>query len=173
MTKDAGKFPILQYNESHQPRTYELCTDVGITTKLEYNEEGFLDLNYDLFCKQLWDNETPLFILEENKVLDTLLCLVLSASEKYSTFRSDIALQYSQAIPGLNPPVLSVMMHGPDLQKFSTSGQACEMLRDERNCYLKEIVSHKQCKSMKNEFHWMFKHHMVSIDYHEESSLGM
>ena len=172
MTTDAGKIPILQYNESHQPRTYELCTDVGIRTKLEYNDEGFLDLNYDLFCKQLWDNETPLFILEKNKVLDILLCLVLSASKKFSTLRSEIDLQYSQAVPGLNPPILSIMMHGPDLQKFSSSSQACEMLRDERNCYLKEIVSHKKCKSMKNEYHWMFKHHMVSEEYHEEPSMG-
>ena len=172
MTKDAGKLPILQYNEYHQPKTYDLCVDVGITTKLEYNEEGFLDLNYDLFCKQLWDNETPLFILEENKVLDTILCLVLSASEKYSALRSGIALQYSQAVPGLNPPVLSLMMHGPDLQKFSGSAQACEMLRDERNCYLKEVVTHTKCRSMKNEHHWMFKHHPVSEKHIEESSLG-
>ena len=85
---DSGSFHILQYNEYHQPKTYELCEEIGITTKLEYNEEGFLDLNYDIFCPQLWENETPLFILEENKVLDILLGLILSASLKYSSLRS-------------------------------------------------------------------------------------
>ena len=83
LMKGSSEVKILQYNEHRQPKVYELCESIGVATKLEYNSEGYLDLNYDLFCKELWDFETPLFILEENKVLDTLLGLILAASEKF------------------------------------------------------------------------------------------
>ena len=171
LSKDSGSIPILQYNESHHPKTYELCENIGFNTDLEYNDEGFLDLNYDLFCPQLWQNETPLFILAENKVLDILLGLVLSASLKYSSRRSQITQQYLQRKSGLNSPVFSTMMHGPDLQTFSNIAEDCNTTRDERKAAFKEIVTHKNCKSMINENHWMFNHHMDNDD--QKSSLDI
>ena len=158
MMKDSKNIAILQYNESHQPKVYELCKAIGITTKLEYNSEGYLDLNYDLFCEQLWDFDVPLYILEENKVFDVILGLLSSAAEKYSSSRAQISRQYLQSNPGLNPPILSVMMHGPDLQTYSGIAQHCDTKRDEHNAFLKKVVSHKNCKSMRNDHHWMYKH---------------
>ena len=158
MTNDSTNIPILQYNEFHQPKVYELCQMIGSTTKLEYNPEGYLDLNYDLFCQQLWDFETPLFVLEENKVYDVILGLLLSADTKFSPLRADISRQYLQTNPGLNVPVLSVMMHGPDLNKYSGASEKCDTSRDVRKSWLKNIVSHPKCISMKNEYHWMYKH---------------
>ena len=171
LSKDSEGVPILQYNESHHPQTYELCEKIGFNTHLEYNEEGFLDLNYDLFCPQLWENETPLFILEENKVLDVLLALVLSASSKYSFLRAQIAQQYLQRKSGLNSPVCSTMMHGPDLHSFSNIAENCNTTRDEKKAAFKEIVTHKNCKSMINADHWMFIHHMDNDD--QNSSLDI
>ena len=157
MMKDSKNVPILKYNESHQPKVYELCESIGITTKLEYNADGYLDLNLDLFCEQLWDYESPLFVLEENKVFDVFLGLLSSASKKFSSIRAHVSRQYLQTNPGLNPPIFSVMMHGPDLQTYSGIAQNCDLRRDECKIF-KEIVTHKNCKSMENEYHWMYKH---------------
>ena len=164
MSVDSRTVPILQYNEQHQPKVFDLCNSIGITTKLEYNSEGYLDLNYDLFCKDLWHFETPLFVLEENKVFDVIFGLLSCASQLFSSARAQIAKQYSQSQPGLNPPVLSVMMHGPDLGTYSSQTENCQTERDERRSSFKKSVSHKVCKSMINEYHWMYKHH---TDQHE------
>ena len=50
------------------------------------------------------------------------------------------------------------MMHGPDLQTFSNIAEDCNTTRDERKAAFKEIVTHKNCKSMIIENHWMFNH---------------
>ena len=71
LKKDLDKVVTLRYDRYHHPEIVELCEEIGFTTKLEYNEEGLLDLNYDLVCRQLWDHDTPLFVLEEKKILDT------------------------------------------------------------------------------------------------------
>ena len=87
LTKDASKVLKLGYNAYHQPKVVELCEEVGLTNKLEYSSDGYLDLNYDLFCEELWDFETPLYSLEFKKVLDVILGLLLSASETFSSVR--------------------------------------------------------------------------------------
>ena len=86
--KGSSEVQILKYNKYHQPEEYELGQRIRVTTKLEYNYEGYLDLNYDLFCQELCDFETPLFVLEENKLLDILLGLILAASDKFSQLRA-------------------------------------------------------------------------------------
>ena len=153
LSAKSGNIPILQYNENHQPLVADLCDAIGFNTKLDYNSEGYLDLNYDLFCEELWNFETPLFVLEENKVLDVIYALLSCASPL-----DNVARQYMQSNPGLNAPVLSVMMHGPDMGTYSGISEHCETELDERRSYFKNTVSHKVCRSMRNDYHWMFRH---------------
>ena len=161
--------PVLEYNEDNHPKVYELCEKIGRTTKLEYNSEGYLDLNYDLFCEQLFDCDRPLFLLEENKVFDVILGLLLSASEKFSSLREDISQQYFQTNPGLNKPVLSLMMHGPDLHTYSSVSENCETRRITSDTLFKQIVTHPDCNSFINEDHWMFKHFDNNSDPQEQA----
>ena len=70
LNEDTKEDVVLKYDVRNHPKVYELCDEIGFTTDIVYNKDGFVDLNYDLFCKQLWDHDTPLFVLEEKKVLD-------------------------------------------------------------------------------------------------------
>ena len=157
--KDASEAVHLAYNQYHQPKVYELCEAVGFTTKLEYNSDGYLDLNYDLFCEELWDFETPLYTLELKKVLDVILGLLISASETFSGLRQRISGMYSQSLFGLNKPMLSIMKHGTEIQPHSSSSEKCDITRDEIFSRWKLSVSHPKCKNFTGENYWMYQHH--------------
>ena len=135
----------------------QLCNDVGFTTKLEYNSDGFLDLNYDLFCEELWYFETPLFRLEEKKVFDIILGLLMTASETFSVQRQKITVKYCQSEVGLNKPVLAVMQHGPDMRKVIEGKQKCDLKRDENISRWDWHVTHAKCKNFNGEDYWMYK----------------
>ena len=160
LTKDAQKCVKLEYNQYHHPQIVKLCNDVGFTTKLEYNSDGFLDLNYDLFCEELWYFETPLFRLEEKKVFDIILGLLMTASETFSVQRQKITVKYCQSEVGLNKPVLAVMQHGPDMRKVIEGKQKCDLKRDENISRWDWHVTHAKCKNFNGEDYWMYKHHV-------------
>ena len=102
LNEDTKKNAVLKYDVRNHPRVYELCDEIGFTTDIVYNTDGFVDLNYDLFCKQLWDHDTPLFVMEEKKVLDVILGLLIAASKLYSSKRAEISERYAQNLPGVN-----------------------------------------------------------------------
>ena len=162
LNEDLDKVVTLRYDRYHHPETVALCEEVGFTTNLEYNEEGLLDLNYDLFCRQLWDHDTPLFVFEEKKVLDSILALLLSASTLYSAKRDEISRKYAQNENDVNKPVLSIMHHGPGIGTvLNTNHEECDMESDEgRSDYL-TYVSHTKCKNYTEEDYWMYKHKVV------------
>ena len=150
---------VLKYDGRNHPKVDELCEEVGFTTHLEYNMDGYVDLNYDIFCRQLWDNDTPLFVLEEKKVLDIFLTLLLAASELYATERDKISDKYAQNEPGLNKPVLSIMHHGPGIQGGTNKkSEHCDTERDDSLSSYQTYISHKKCKNYTDEDHWMYKH---------------
>ena len=150
---------VLTYDEHNHPETDELCEKIGFTTQLQYNKSGYLDLNYDLFCRQLWDHETPLFVLEDKKVLDVILALLIAASRMYESKREIIANIYAQNIPGINKPVMALMHHGPGIQRYANHEyEECDIERDEiRSKYL-DHVTHKNCKNYTNKDYWQYKH---------------
>ena len=167
---------VLEYDEyNHLPETYELAEKIGFTTDVKYNKDGYLDLNYDLFCKQLWDHETPLFVLEDKKVLDVLLALLISASRLYKNKLDTIANMYAQNIPGLNRPVLALMNHGSEIHGYtSRTYDYCSTEKDETKAIRSDlyfplsiavvqtkvigIVEHKKCKNFTKEDYWKFIH---------------
>ena len=123
---------MLTYDENNHPETFKLCEKIGFTTRLQYNKNGYLDLNYDLFCRQLWDNETPLFVLEEKKILDVILALLIAASRMYEYKRDIIENVYSQNASGINRPIMALMHHGPGIQGFTNHGyEQCDIEKDE------------------------------------------
>ena len=83
----------LRFNEQNHPLLFELCQSV------EYNDDNYLDSVYQVFSKEFWNHETPLFIYEQRKVLDIL----------QSSF------VYRQECPLLDDPPLSTMCHGPEI----------------------------------------------------------
>ena len=78
------------------------------------------DLNYDLFCRQLWDHKTPLFVLEEKKVFVVILPLLIAASRMYESKRDITENVYAQNVNGINKPVMALKHHGPEIQRFAS-----------------------------------------------------
>jgi muramoyltetrapeptide carboxypeptidase LdcA involved in peptidoglycan recycling len=63
----------------------------------------------------MWDDETPLFVLQEKKVLDTIHGLLVASSSLRKEMKEVISSIYKQELEGVNKPVLTTMCHGPDL----------------------------------------------------------
>ena len=156
--EQSDKNAVLTYDENYHPETLKLCEKIGFTTQLQYNKSGYLDLNYDLFCRQLWYNETPLFVLEEKKVLDVILALLIAASRMYKYKRDNIENVYSQNASGINRPILALMHHGPGIQGFTNHDyEQCDIEKDEYRSGLMS-VSHKICKNYSHKDYWKYKH---------------
>ena len=153
----------LEYDGRNPPKTFELCEKIGFTTELQYNMQGYLDLNYDVFCRQLWDHNTPLYILEEKKVLDVLLALLIASSQTYKSKIDTITNMYAQKMSGANRPVLATMNHGPDMHGFSSlKYEHCDVEEGvERNHKKAEHVEHNVCKNFTKEDYWKYKHNDI------------
>ena len=161
LNENTKKNFVLKYDVDNlnRPKVDELCEEIGFTTSLAYNKDGFVDLNYDLFCKQLWDHDTPLFVIEEKKVLDTILGLLIAAPKVYSSRRDQISDKYAQNLPGVNKPVLSIMHHGPRIRRaINHTSTHCNTERDERRSTYQTYVSHPHCKNYTEEDYWKYKH---------------
>ena len=150
---------VLEYDGLRPPNTYKLCEKIGFTTQLHYNKQGYLDMNYDVFCRQLWDHNTPLFVLEEKKILDVILALLIAASQIFETKLNSIANMYAQEEFGLNRPVLAAMNHGPDMHGFASRNyEQCNMEFDEEKANFHIHVDHRKCKNFTKEDYWKYKH---------------
>ena len=176
LNEGTKKNVVLKYDVRNHPRVYELCDEIGFTTELVYNEDGFVDLNYELFCKQLWDHDTPLFVLEEKKALDIILGLLIAASTVYSSKRAEISDKYAQNLSGVNKPVLSVMCHGPEVRtNINRTSKHCSTEDDERDSTYQTFVSHPDCKNYTEVAYWKYKHcdtdELGSGDYTTNDSL--
>ena len=95
----------LRFNEQNHPLLFELCQSI------EYNNDNYLDSVYQVFSKEFWNHETPLFIYEQRKVLDVLQ----SSSVSRETHENNVIAVYRQECRLLNDPPLSTMCHGPEI----------------------------------------------------------
>ena len=158
--QEEGKVVKLTRLERNHPDTTKLAEDIGFTTKLEYDSDGYLLVNFDAIDRKFWDYETPQFVLEQKKVLDILLALLLSTKAIREQGNEKIAKKYEQKEIGLNPPPLRTMHHGPDLELTGNNSkcQECDLEYDERKCVIKACVMHRNCRYLQRSDHWTYKH---------------
>ena len=158
--KDAHKTVELERFKNGRPNMIKLADDIGITTELDYDENGFLKVDMSVFHEFYWNEERPCFVKEEKKVLDTVYALLLSSSSKQDEEMMLATKTYSQTVPGINDPVLKVMSYGPDLSfhGYNTSEGVCDMTEDENNADKTCNVEHTECSYFERKKHWTYVH---------------
>ena len=160
---DVTKVVQLERLKHGPPNMIKLAEDIGFTTSLEYDEDGFLRVDLSVFTEKFWDKERPSFVKEEKKVLDTVYALLISSSIKQENDALTAKEHYSQTVPGINDPVLKMMSFGPDhkLKSFITSEGACDLSKDESKAGELRNVRHEECSYLRREDHWTFVHHKI------------
>ena len=145
--------------ESNHPDTTKLIQDIGFTTELVYDSNGYLLVNCESIQKKFWDYETPRFVLEQKKVLDTLFGLLISSQAVREKANGLISCKYEQSESNLNPPLLATMHHGPDIELHGIKdSKACNLKHDEWKCEFSEDVMHQNCKFLPRSAHWTYVH---------------
>ena len=79
---DVTKVVQLERLKHGPPNMIKLAEDIGFTTRLEYDEEDILQVDFSVFNEKFWNEERPSFVKEEKKVLDTIFALLTSSSTK-------------------------------------------------------------------------------------------
>jgi hypothetical protein len=107
---DLAKAETLEMDERNHPKIIELCESIGYTTNLVYDADRILDITYEVICQEMWYHETPLFILQEKKVLDVLHGLLVSSlpmrTDKFPLAPMGVPTPGSaHARPSARPPI--------------------------------------------------------------------
>ena len=170
--KEKSKTVELQLQENGVPKLLELAKDIGFNTVLDYDDEGYLKLDFSVFKEEYWKHERPCFVWEEKKVLDIIHALLISSSKKQMDEVSLATRIYSQSMPGLNEPILKIMCHGPDLElkrNCYNNEVDCDITKDEENVKFTGFTSvkHDNCTSFKREDHWKYVHGITGTDVSE------
>ena len=107
--------------ESNHPDTTKLIEDIGFMTELINDSNGYLLVDFDSIQTKFWDYETTKFVLEQKNVLDILLALFISYQGIRGKANGLISCKYEQTESDLNPPLLSTMHRGPDIELQGTT----------------------------------------------------
>ena len=166
--KDERKVAVLERAKHRPPNMIKLAEDIGYTTDLEYDKDGFLIIDMSVFNESFWNDERPCFVKQEKKVLDIVHGLLVSSMVKQD---SDLILateHYSQKVPGVNDPVLKVMGFGADFkfESYTQSDTACNLSTDEKKAGRLSKVTHEECSYFNREDHWLFVHYETGEDSH-------
>ena len=166
--KDERKVAVLERAKHGPPNMIKLAEDIGYTTDLEYDKDGFLIIDMSVFNESFWNDERPCFVKQEKKVLDIVHGLLVSSMVKQD---SDVILateHYSQKVPGVNDPVLKVMGFGADFkfESYTQSDTACNLSTDEKKAGRLSKVTHEECSYFNREDHWLFVHYETGEDSH-------
>ena len=136
----------------------KLIDDLGITTKLEYNEDNFA-VNFDNLNRGFWNSipERPLYVIEEKKCHDVIEALINVNREKIEINRNNMKTQFDQSYRGNGPlrnPILSLMMWGPltDFNITKTDDQ-CKFDSFEDRQAGKHV-----CTNFSEKNYWMYTH---------------
>ena len=162
--KNSCKVPMLERGKNGRPKMIKLAEDIGLTTELEYNEEGFLDIDISVFREEMWNDERPSYVKEEKKVLDVIYALLISSEQDEQV--SLATKVYSQKLQGINAPILKTMCFGPDLQfhGYPEEDNFCDISKDEQKPPITRDVEHNKCSYFKREYHWKFVHYESDDD---------
>ena len=67
--KDTSKVAMLERETNGRPKMIKLAEVIGFTTELEYDEEGFLNIDVSVFREELWKSERPCYVNIVNIVI--------------------------------------------------------------------------------------------------------
>ena len=158
---DAPSKPDLkiEHDVIGRPKFDKLAEEILFDTKLAYDEEGYLKVDYSVLKEEIYDQKRPSFIVEEKKILDIILALLICSQRKQCEEIDEANQIYFQSLSGLNDPILKTMCFGP-FPEFEQNDKnvECNLAADEKNVFMNNNVKHSQCLDFKNEMHWMFKH---------------
>ena len=162
--KKTNKVVKLQRAESGMPIMWKLAEDIGINTIIEYDDSGHMKVNFDVLNHSFWDEERPIFFMEEKKILDVIYALLTLSLLSSEDVISEASLVYMQKASKLNDPVLKVMCHGPDFDKYvevrEVNKNRCDLSKDEAKVKHSFVpsIKHNLCQSFKSSDHWTFVH---------------
>ena len=158
---DAPSKPDLkiEHDVIGRPKFDKLAEEIGFDTKLEYDEEGFLKVDYSVLDEKTYDQKRPSFIVEEKKILDIIHALLICSHKKQCEEMDEANQMFSQSLPGLNDPILKTMCFGP-FPEFDQNNEniECNLAEDEKKVFMDNNVKHSHCLYFKNDMHWRFKH---------------
>ena len=138
---------------------WKLAENIGITTNLEYDQNGLLDVDFEVLNKSFWDDERPIFFMEQKKVLDIIYALLLLSIPEKEDAMTSASFIYSQKESKLNDPILKTMCHGPDFDEYASPNE-CDIDKDKSKNRLTFVTSikHNPCGSFRRSDHWTYTH---------------
>lgn len=157
-----SKTAKLERAKSGQPLMWKLAEDIGINTLLEYDNNGMVNIDFDVLNENFWNDERPVFVKEEKKVLDVLYALLNASKPNQEKAKLCANDKYSQKLSKMNDPKLKVMCHGPDFDSYvsADTSENCDLAKDVSKVEYTgfKTIKHSQCENFKREDHWTFKH---------------
>ena len=141
----------IEVESNGRPKLWELAEKIAFSTPLEYDDDGFLKIDFTVLQEKFWKNNRPCYVKEANKVLNVVHALLLSSSEKREGEIDKANRIYSQSLPGINDPVLKSMCFGPDTT-YKPAGQEptdCDLQKDEYQMRTLDFnVEHNKCSDL-------------------------
>ena len=80
--KEAKDGLKIEHDVIGRPNLWKLAEEIGFNTPLEYNEDGYLNVDYSVFEEKYWNEQRPAFVKAEKKVLDVIHGLLISSTKK-------------------------------------------------------------------------------------------
>ena len=156
----------IEVETNGRPKLWELAKKIAFNTPLEYDDDGFLNIDFTVLQEKFWKNNRPCYVKEANKVLNFIHALLLSSSKKREEEIHEAKGIYSQSLPGINDPVFKSMCFGPD-STYRPSGQKdvnCDLQQDEQEILFNFNVKHNKCSDLEKKKHWTYHHDEKSSD---------
>jgi hypothetical protein len=152
-----------------RPKLWELAAKIAFSNTLEYDEYGFLKIDFSVLQEKFWKHNRPCYVKEANKVLNVIHALLLLSSEKREEEIFEATKTYSQSLPEIHDPVFKSMCFGPDFT-YKPAGQediVCDLQGDEHKTRFNVNVKHKKCSDLDEGKHWTYHHGNKTSDISE------
>ena len=162
--KEAKDGLKIEHDVIGRPNLWKLAEEIGFNTPLEYNEDGYLNVDYSVFEEKYWNEQRPAFVKAEKKVLDVIHGLLISSTKKQEEEETEAQKIYSLNLNGLNSPILKTMCYGPDVEfKTVDKNINCDISKDEKKVNFDMNVQHPVCSDLYDEKHWKYQHGEADI----------
>ena len=150
----------LNLDEDGHPKLFELIEELGISSKLEYDEDESA-VSHEYVSDEFRNEERPLYIIEEKKVHDIIVALLEASKHSVEINKSDMRQIYQDSYNHTSVssrPILSLMMWGPKSSiNCASSQELCQLEEDSWNQLVTDGKYHN-CSEFSDEHYWMFNH---------------